>query len=159
MDGIYPGIFIALLWGLRPVFQKQVLNDFSPKTVMVIGATMYFLFVSIYTILFNKTEFEKDISRLTNAQIWLFILIGIIGFISSLIYYKTLSSSSVSKFISITSIWPLFAILFGSIILNEKPNKYLVIIVVLIVSAIIYFEPKNSVLTETKIKVGGAIHK
>jgi uncharacterized membrane protein len=135
----FVGILIALLWGIRPVLQKKVLNDISPQTVMVVGGILYFIFIMIYAMT-NKDNVVKEISNLTSEQKKILLTISSVGFIASFLYYYALSKESSSKVVMITSIWPIFAILFGTIILNEKFNPKLLIAVIAIMVLVNYIE-------------------
>lgn len=135
----FVGILIALLWGVRPVLQKKVLNDISPPTVMVIGGILYFIFIMMYGFI-NKENVMKEISSLSDEQKKVFLTISSVGFVASLLYYHALSKESSSKVVMITSIWPIFAILFGTIILNEKFNPKLLIAVISIMVLVNYIE-------------------
>jgi uncharacterized membrane protein len=135
----FVGILIALLWGVRPVLQKKILNDISPQTVMVIGGILYFIFIMIYA-LTNKDNVAKEISNLTDEQKKILLTISSVGFIASLLYYYALSKESSAKVVTITSIWPIFAILFGTIILNEKFNPKLLIAVIVLLVLFNYIE-------------------
>ena len=133
------GILIAILWGIRPILQKKLLNDISAETVMVIGGTLYFVLICIYTY-FNKDKVFNELSKVNYEQKKIFVMISIIGFIASILYYNALSRESSTKVVTITSIWPIFAILFGVIILNEKFNPKLLIAVVVILFLVNYIE-------------------
>jgi uncharacterized membrane protein len=133
------GLLIALLWGIRPVLQKKVLNDISPQTVMIIGGVLYFIFVSIYGLI-NKDHILKEITNLTYDQKKIFLIISFVGFIASLLYYYALSKENSSKVVIITSIWPIFALLFGSLLLNEKLNPKLLIAAIAIMILVSYIE-------------------
>ena len=135
-------ILIALLWGIRPVLQKKVLNDISPETVMVIGATLYFIIVCIY-MYFNKDKVLDEIYKLNDEQKKILLIISTVGFFASVLYYNALSKESSSKVVTITSIWPIFAILFGTIILNEKFNPKLLIAVIVLLFLFNYIENEN----------------
>jgi uncharacterized membrane protein len=133
------GILIAILWGIRPVLQKKILNEVSAGTVMVVGGVLYFVLICIYTY-FNKDKVFNEISEINDEQKKIFVMISIIGFIASILYYNALSMESSTKVVTITSIWPIFAILFGVIILNEKFNPKLLIAVVVILFLVNYIE-------------------
>jgi transporter family protein len=133
------GVLIALLWGIRPVLQKKVLNDISPDTVMIIGGTLYFIFISIYTY-FNKDKIFNELYKINDEQKKIFVFISVVGFFASILYYHMLSKESSSKVVTITSIWPIFAILFGTIILNEKFNPKLLIAVIVLIFLFNYLE-------------------
>lgn len=133
------GILIALLWGIRPVLQKKILNDISPETVMIIGGTLYFIFICIYAY-FNKDKVFNELTKIDNQQQKILLLISIAGFFASVLYYNALSKESSAKVVTITSIWPIFAILFGTIILNEKFNPKLLIAIVVLILLFNYIE-------------------
>lgn len=133
------GILIALLWGIRPVLQKKILNDISPETVMIIGGTLYFIFICIYAY-FNKDKVFNELTKIDNQQQKILLLISIAGFVASVLYYNALSKESSAKVVTITSIWPIFAILFGTIILNEKFNPKLLIAIVVLILLFNYIE-------------------
>jgi uncharacterized membrane protein len=133
------GILIALLWGIRPVLQKKILNDTSPQTVMIIGGVLYFILICIYAY-FNKEKVFKEISELTSEHKKILALISIAGFAAAVLYYNALSKESSSKVVTITSIWPIFAIIFGTIILNEKFNPKLLIAVIVLLLLFNYIE-------------------
>jgi uncharacterized membrane protein len=133
------GILIALLWGIRPVLQKKILHDISPETVMIIGGTLYFIFICIYTY-FNKEKVFDELTKIDNQQQKILLVISIAGFFASLLYYNALSKESSAKVVTITSIWPIFAIIFGTIILNEKFNPKLLIAVIVLLFLFNYIE-------------------
>lgn len=133
------GILIAVLWGIRPVLQKKILDDISSETVMVIGGFLYFALICIYTY-FNKDKIFDDLAKINNHQQKILLLISITGFIASVLYYNMLAKESSAKVVTITSIWPIFAILFGTIILNEKFNPKLLIAIVVLILLFNYIE-------------------
>lgn len=133
------GILIAILWGIRPVLQKKILNDIGPETVMVIGGTLYFVLICIY-MYFNKDKVFNELNKINDEQKKILVMISIIGFIASILYYNALSKESSTKVITITSIWPIFAIIFGVIILNEKFNPKLLIAIIVILFLFNYIE-------------------
>lgn len=135
----FVGIFIAILWGVRPVLQKKILNDISPETVMIIGGILYFILICGYLTI-HKDKVLDEISKLSDEQKKILIIISIVGFLASLLYYNALSHESSSKVVTITSIWPIFAIVFGTIILNEKFNPKLLIAVIAILFLFNYLE-------------------
>lgn len=134
------GLTIAILWGIRPVLQKQVLNSISPSTVMTIGAFLYLILVSVYVLLYHKTQFVEEVQSCNTKQITILVLVAGVGFIASVMYYRALSDYTASKIVTITSIWPLFAIIFAGLILEEKIDPNLIIVVLALIGSIMYFE-------------------
>jgi drug/metabolite transporter (DMT)-like permease len=106
---------------------------------MIIGGVLYFIFVSIYGLI-NKDHILKEITNLTYDQKKIFLIISFVGFIASLLYYYALSKENSSKVVIITSIWPIFALLFGSLLLNEKLNPKLLIAAIAIMILVSYIE-------------------
>lgn len=107
-SGVTIGIIIALLWAIRPVLQKYILYSFSFPTVMFIGAVLYIIFVTIFISLYGHQRVQTDILTMTKKQAWTFLVISIVGFLASILYYKALSENSASEIVTITSMWPLF---------------------------------------------------
>lgn len=138
------GIIIALLWGVRPILQKQIVHNISPETIMIITGILYFLLISIYFIIY-KNKVTNEIYQLDQQQIKTLIFISFISFISSLLYYYALSKESASKVVTITSIWPIFALVFATLILNEKFNPKLLLAIIIIILVVNFIETKNQI--------------
>ena len=134
------GIIIALLWAMRPVLQKHILNSFSFPTVMFIGAVLYMIFVSIFVFVNSHQHVQTEIFRMTKTQAGIFLTIAIFGVIGSILYYKGLSENPASEIITVTSMWPLLAIVFTSLFLGEKLDPHLLIILFVIVCSLVGFE-------------------
>jgi DME family drug/metabolite transporter len=126
------GIIIALLWGVRPILQKQIVYNTSPETIMVITGALYFIFIAIYFIIY-KNKVTNEIYQLDKEQTKILIFIALVSFFTSLLYYYALTQESASKVVTITSIWPIFALIFATLFLNEKFNPKLVISIIVII--------------------------
>ncbi len=126
------GIIIALLWGVRPILQKQIVYNTSPETIMVITGTLYFVFIAIYFMI-HKNKVTTEIYQLDHQQTKILIFISFVSFITSLLYYYALSEESASKVVTITSIWPIFSLFFATLLLNEQYNPKLLIAMIVII--------------------------
>lgn len=133
------GFLIALIWGIQPVLQKKMLTNLSHESVMIIGGLLYFVLILIY-FLINKNKVTKEINTLNDEQKKMLLFIAIISFIASMLYYHALSIESSSKVSMITSIWPIFAVLFGILLLNEKFNPKLLFGIIAILLLVNYIE-------------------
>ena len=132
---------------MRPVLQKHILNSFSFPTVMFIGAVLYIIFVTLFISLYGHQRVQTEILTMTKKQAWTFLVISIVGFLASILYYKALSENSASEIVTITSMWPLFAIVFASLFLGESQDPYLLIVLFLILCYVSAFQfaKKNSI--------------
>lgn len=130
------GIFIAVLWGLRPVLQKRALNDLSTKTVLLISNLIFTACLLLYSY-FHRNEIADDLKNITRGHMKLFVIIAVFcTFLSTILYYNILNENNSSSVVIVTSMSPLFAVIFANIILNEKINPYVYIIAALISFAI-----------------------
>lgn len=134
------GILIALLWAIRPVLQKYILDSFSFPTVMFIGAVLYIFFVIFFISLYGHQQVQDELLKMTKAQAGIFLVISIVGVFASILYYKALSENSASEIVTITSMWPLFAIVFASLFLGESQDPYLLIVLFLILCYVSAFQ-------------------
>lgn len=139
-SGVTIGIIIALLWAIRPVLQKYILDSFSFPTVMFIGAVLYIIFVIFFISLYGHQQVQDELLKMTKAQAGIFLVISIVGFLASILYYKALSENSASEIVTITSMWPLFAIVFASLFLGESQDPYLLIVLFLILCYVSAFQ-------------------
>ena len=57
------GIIIALLWAIRPVLQKYILDSFSFPTVMFIGAVLYIIFVIFLFLFMVINRYKMNYSK------------------------------------------------------------------------------------------------
>ena len=134
------GIIIALLWAIRPALQKYILDSFSFPTVMFVGAVLYFVFVSIFVYVYGHQHVQTELYSMTKKQAGIFLTIAIFGVVGSVLYYKGLSEHPASEIITVTSMWPLLAIVFTSLFLGEKLDPNLLIILFVIVCSLVGFE-------------------
>lgn len=143
MIEIILGLFIALLWGLAPIVQKQLLNDLSPKTVMLI-INFIIAFILIIFSYYNKETIKNDLKILNSKHIKLFLFVAIFGsLIPGYIYYNILSKNDSFKVVITTSLYPIFSLIFARILLNEKIAPELYVIALAISIVVIKYAHKN----------------
>ncbi len=108
----------AILWGFVPILDKTALiGNVSPYLANLIRSLGALIFLSIVVLVLRDFDLEvfdaKRVSLLMTAG-------AIAGGLAMVIYYMALKSIGASKAVPITSIYPLFTVIFSAIILRES---------------------------------------
>ncbi len=108
----------AVLWGFVPILDKTALiGNVSPYLANLIRSLGALIFLSIVVLVLRDFDLEvfdaKRVSLLMTAG-------AIAGGLAMVIYYMALKSIGASKAVPITSIYPLFTVIFSAIILRES---------------------------------------
>ncbi len=131
MKGELLALVAALLWGIAPLMDKYVVSTgVSPILANLIRVAGALIFLAIITIA------VKDLSsaKLTFKNVAYLLIAGIIASgVAMIIYFQALKISQASKVVPITSIYPLFTVIFSALILGENVSLKVVIGAVLIV--------------------------
>ncbi len=131
MKGEILALISALLWGIAPIFDKMVVSSgVSPYTANIVrafGAVTFLIFSVIVLRQFDQSAFVG------RNLIYLLTAGALGGGVAMVLYYMALKFTSASKVVPITSIYPLFTILFSSIALGENVSPKVVVGAVLIV--------------------------
>ncbi len=135
MKGELLALISALLWGIAPLMDKYVIGSgvspYLANVVRIAGALAFLLII---------TSIVKDfsVSKLTLKNVLLLIAAGIIASgIAMVVYFKALKLSQASKVVPITSIYPLFTVIFSALILGENVNLKVVVGAILIVIGLV----------------------
>ncbi len=120
MNGVLFAILAALLWGFVPVLDKTALQSgisiYSAILIRAIGSVVIMGLAVVYSGGFRPDEFSiKSVSLLLVAG-------AIAGGIAMIVYFMALQKIGAARTIPITSIYPLFTIIFSLIILREQFN-------------------------------------
>lgn len=108
----------AILWGFVPILDKTALiGNVSPYLANLIRSLGALIFLTIVVLVLRDFDLEvfdaKRVSLLMTAG-------AIAGGLAMVIYYMALKSIGASKAVPITSIYPLFTVIFSAIILRES---------------------------------------
>ena len=108
----------AVLWGFVPILDKTALiGNVSPYLANLIRSLGALIFLTIVVLVLRDFDLEvfdaKRVSLLMTAG-------AIAGGLAMVIYYMALKSIGASKAVPITSIYPLFTVIFSAIILRES---------------------------------------
>jgi drug/metabolite transporter (DMT)-like permease len=137
MEIILLAIIIAIIWGINPVLQKKLLNELSFETVFVISGILYFFALMIYLIINrDKIEFEK----IDGNKMKIFIAIMLFTIFSTILYFYLLKKDKSSNIIILTSIYPLFTVIFANAILGEETSRKLLILMSFIILGVIFLK-------------------
>ncbi len=118
MMGEVLAFIAAVLWGFVPILDKTALiGNVSPYLANLIRSLGALIFLSIVVLVLRDFDLEvfdaKRVSLLMTAG-------AIAGGLAMVIYYMALKSIGASKAVPITSIYPLFTVIFSAIILRES---------------------------------------
>jgi transporter family protein len=122
MKGTFLALIVAVLWGITPLIEKKALNYIEPLTAVFIIISMNFLVISFVYALMGKINIASLSSIPLNALFYLFLVSILAGVIAQYLFYKSLESSSPSKVVVITSMYPLITILTSGLFSKEIPS-------------------------------------
>lgn len=163
--GLRFGILSGMLWGLDTVLISAVLG-MSPfieteNAIFIapfISTFVHDIFSSIWILIYNIiTRQTKDITNIimTNKNIWIICLAslmgGPIGMTSYLLAVKYIGASYTA---SISSIYPIVAVLWAHILLKDKINKKGLLGLLLSVSALILLGYSGYEATNREYNIG-----
>jgi len=131
MKGELLALLAAILWGITPLLDKTVMSsNLSPYLANVVRVAGALIFLSLATLYMR----EYSTTHLTLRNIVYLMIAGIIASgIAMIVYFKALKLTQASKVVPITSIYPLFTVIFSALILGENVSPKVVIGAVLIV--------------------------
>ncbi|RUM33697.1 MAG: hypothetical protein DSY33_03735 [Archaeoglobus sp.] len=121
MKGVTLAIVSALLWGIAPLFDKlAIVNSkvlpIPANTVRCLGAVAALLTLAVIT---GEWSFSAiDMKR----AIYLVLAGAIAGGFAMVTYYAALKELGAGKTVPLTSIYPLFTVIFSVLILGERVN-------------------------------------
>lgn len=139
MNILVGGIILTIIWGILPVLQKKLLTkNISSTSIMFISGTTYYILLLLYAF-YNKDQILSDLKTI-NGNWKIFSLIFVLNFIGVILYYNLLNKHSSSAVSVITSIWPVFNIIFAYFLLAERisPNLILLLSVILIINIYLF---------------------
>ncbi|WP_457591340.1 EamA family transporter [Geoglobus sp.] len=120
MNGVLLAILSALMWGFVPVLDKTALAEgisvYTAILVRSVGAILVMAIVVMLTGGLKPQDFSvKSVSLLMAAG-------AIAGGIAMVVYFMALQKIGAAKTVPITSIYPLFTIVFSAVLLRENFN-------------------------------------
>lgn len=130
-------VFVALLWAIGGIFQKQALSVISPTTLLVLGCIIYTPLVFLYGLYYRK-HVIYEVKQLTPYLIGVITMfVALSMFYSIVLYYKLLQKHDVHKVTAVTFISPIFTLLLASLVLGERITLKSVVGVLLIVGGVV----------------------
>jgi len=124
----------AFCWTISPVLYKVALSDAKPISANISRSisTTIFLFACL-----GVSGRLWDLATLRTDSLLLAALSGIIGLcLGDTMYMLSLSLIGVSKTVPISSIYPLFTMLFAAMFLGERVTSFLLLGTVVIIAGI-----------------------
>ncbi len=117
MQWLVFAFIMAVLYSVISIIIKKVLKDNdSNYLAMALSISGAIIHIPFLLVLRNYIEFNTTF-------LWILIPVGIIGGTGRLLVTKALKVGKLSKTVPLLSLSPLFAILFGLLLLNEMPKS------------------------------------
>jgi drug/metabolite transporter (DMT)-like permease len=140
-------LFGSFLWGISPIVTKLLIAKYNHYTIMLLCAFIYFICLLMGLPYYNK-QLMKDIGRLTNKDIGLFLFEGIfVLFLANVVYYYVIKDNDSFIVTALQSCGPLFTLIFAYYLLHEKVNLFGFIGVLLIVLGVICISYNDTEIT------------
>ncbi len=135
MKGEVLALLAALLWGIAPIFDKIVASSgVSPYLANVVRTIGALVFLLASAIILGQLEF----SSLGYRNAVLLLTAGLMGGgIAMVLYYLALRFAEASRVVPLTSIYPLFTVVFSAILLGERVSYKVAVGTVLIVLGVV----------------------
>lgn len=135
MKPILFAILAALFWGISPMFEKIGLKDIDPFIAVVIRNIV----ATICIIALLGVSGRAHELLVLNKKAIFFIAVGgiLASFLGQLVYYTALKYGDVSEIVPVSSIYPLFAVFIGLLILKEDFNIEKLIGTILIIIGVL----------------------
>jgi len=153
MMGELAAIAAALCWALSPIIYKQALLNLDALVVNLIrsfSATMFMVLVFLTTRQ-PQTIFEIDLTCLALIM----FAVAISPIVGDTLYLISIQKIGVSRSVPLISTYPLYSILFASILLQESFVWSEIVGAVMIVAGIwLVCEPSSLMISQKKLRVG-----
>lgn len=111
-------LVISVLWGVQPIMCKNLLENMSHTSVMLITSIIDIICVVLYAI-YHQDDIKTDKITKNNFLALLFISVFTI-FLTSIMYYNILKDNKSSIVTALTYTAPIFTLLAGYITLEEQ---------------------------------------
>lgn len=124
MNFVIIALIVALLWGIQPLVQKELLKNFSYHSVFMFVNIIFTTCLVIYGYVYREIILD-DFKKLESNHIHLLLFSAIIcGFLASITYYHLLKDHKSYVITTITYTAPIFTILLSEYFLKESINPY-----------------------------------
>ncbi|HDM60256.1 MAG TPA: hypothetical protein ENF96_01205 [Archaeoglobus veneficus] len=137
MKGEMLAILAAVLWGIAPLFDKLVATTaISPILANIVRSTGAVTILALVALILR----DFNLSEFTPLRIAYLLIAGsIAGGIAMVIFYLALKQIGASKTVPLSSIYPLFTVIFSVLLLGEQVDVVRVAIgTILIIAGVIF---------------------
>jgi len=132
--GIICILITSVLWAIEPVLAKLAYASSDALNISLVRSAVVALMAFLYVLLTNKGNFK--ISRKEFSVLAYVALIGAV--LADFLYIYAISRISVVNAVVIGHMQPIFIVLFGFMLISERPSKYDYIGMVLMIIAGIF---------------------
>ena len=122
MNFIITSLVIALLWGIQPIIQKNLLKDISTQSLMLYSNLIFMFCLLIYSC-FYQDDIIHDFQKLTTYQWQMLIFLAVVcSFLTTIVYSHLIKNHKISLVMALTYSAPVFTLILGEILLQEIPS-------------------------------------
>lgn len=126
MRGVALALISALLWGVAPIFDKLAISN--PKVMPVPANVIRCLGAIVALVVLMFLTGEKSFAAIdARRALYLVIAGAIAGGVAMVTYYMALNTLGAGKTVPLTSIYPLFTVIFSVFFLGERVDLVKVI--------------------------------
>jgi drug/metabolite transporter (DMT)-like permease len=124
MNLVRNSIIICFLWGLNPVLHKILLKDLNENAILIYTSMLNFVMMLGFAYA-NREAVVDTIKKLTLTHVLVMAaMAGLCEFLGNYFYSLTLQNNTSFVTVSLTSLYPIFTMFLGYLILNESVTKY-----------------------------------
>ena len=111
---------VTALWGIVPIMQKSVLVKYPIMVVYLMTGLLHAVSLPVLAFLYRK-QIMVHMPTIP-AKDWGTIVLGVVlpSVLASIIYMSTLKNNHSYLVVAMTSVYPLFTMLFAYVMLREK---------------------------------------
>lgn len=152
----YPILLFCLvmfIFSIRSVIMKVLTKKLSTETILILVILINIVLVLLcYLFFFDKSKIKKEIITIINDPDSLYIwptlfVIGIISVMFRFVYYSLIKNNNLYHVSLLFSTLPVFILIAGYFILNEKITRLHFIAMIFIIIGVILLENENGILT------------
>jgi len=137
-------LFLALIWGLTPLYSKYLMtNGHNEMFIMFLVGVVIVVFSLAYMLL-AKINLKKEFSKFKLKSNVLYFLIWVLAtfLVTGILYFRLLKYHSATLVNAIISIYPIITLIGAYYLLNEEFKPIYLVAIALIVAALVLINIK-----------------
>lgn len=132
---ILAALLIAVLWAIPSSSLKYLISQTSLETVVVVDAVAYITIATLF-LLWNRKKVTTNIKLWTPKLYALSFAVMTAAFLGNVLFLYLIRKHESYVVLALTATYPVFALLFGYFLWQEKVSVYSVVGVFLIITGV-----------------------